>query len=170
MKRIAISLVALLMSVFTLTTAANAALINTPVDPSEYITLGSEEWAWTSPCAPVGGCVPFDLSLQGTLGWAVATTSQIDAVIALAGGLTQFVNLFAVTDVCAAAYFNSVFANCQFADGYAGNIFNYSATSNPGNQGLETLAVRVSAVPVPAGVLLMLGGLGLLGALKRRKV
>lgn len=170
MKKLAISLVALVMSVFTLTTAANAALVNTPVDPSEYLTFGTEDWAWASPCAPVNGCSVFDLSTQGPLGWAVATTGQLDAVIALAGGLAQFVSLFSATDICASRYFTTA-SQCDYGDGGIGAIFNYSGVGIfAGDAAVETFAVRVSAVPVPAGIVLMLGGLGLLGALKRRKV
>jgi len=170
MKKIFTVLFALLMGAHVFTTSASASIVNTPVDASEYITIGGADWAWAGPCsafAPTCGAI--DLSLQGSLGWAVASTAQIDAVVLAIGGLAAWVAQFEPGDICASRFFSNDHNHCDYPDGSAGYIFNFSGNSLPGEAYLETFAIRVSAVPVPAAGFLLLGGIGMLAANKRRK-
>ena len=148
--------------------SANAALVDAPVDPSEFITIGGADWAWAGPCAPFEpSCGVIDLSFQAPLGWALASTLQIDAVILAVGGLTSWVDLFQVDDICASRFFSNSFSHCDYSDGDLGGIYNYSGNTFGEHPALEVFAVRVSTVPVPAALPLFLSGLGLLGFVRK---
>ena len=56
-----------------------------------------------------------------------------------------------------------------FAGAFDGLLFEDTTTADPSEDGFDLDAVGVSAVPLPASSLLLLAGLGGLGALRRRK-
>jgi len=61
---------------------AHAALFDTPIPSSTYITVGGNDWAWGYPvrASGVGGFFPFpaaDLSYQSTQGWRIPTVSEM---------------------------------------------------------------------------------------------
>lgn len=169
MKRFLAIIAATFLAVQGMATGAQAALVNAPVDSSEYITIGGFDWAWAGPCAPEApSCGVIDMSFQGPLGWAVTTGSQITDIIASVGGLKSWVDLFAATDICASRFFSSLYSHCDYNDGYAGYIFGLAG--DPGaNTNEEVFVVRVSAVPVPASLPLLIGGVALLGLIGRAK-
>lgn len=170
MKRVLAALFAALISTQMFSGAAKAALVDAPVDASEYITVGGVDWAWAGPCAPFApSCGPIDLSYQGGQGWALASVAQVDAVIALFG-LSNWVALFSGNDVCASRYFSDTWSNCDYGDANSGYIYNYSF-GQPPNPAEEVFAVRVGMppVPVPASLPLLLAGLGAFGALRLRR-
>lgn len=163
---------ALMMGIQVFATGAVAS-IDSAVDSSEYVTIGGADWAWANPCNDSDPtCGAIDMSYQSTQGWALASTAQIDAIIASVGGLTDWVALFQPGNVCATAYFSDFYTHCDYSD-----ALDFSLVDNwSGNtlypeyeQYNEVFVVRVAAVPVPAAGLLLLTGLGLVGAAKRRK-
>ena len=171
MKRLVTLLFAALVGIHTFGNSASAAPVNAPVDASDFITVGGYDWAWASPCNAVDPtCGAIDFSYQGMQGWALATTSQIDAAISAAGGILGWVAQFEPGDICASRFF-TVYSHCDYNDPKQYNlVYNWSGnTTNPGDAIYnEVFAVRVSAVPIPAAGLLLMGGLGLLAAMKRR--
>ncbi len=151
---------------------AYAAIMDAPVDPADYITINGVDWAWAGPCAPFSpSCGEIDLSFQGPLGWDVASTALIDAVIADVGGITNWVALFQPNDVCASRFFSNNWEHCDYGDAASGYVENWSLGNGPSMYN-ETFAVRnavVEPVPVPASLPLLLAGIALLGASRRAK-
>jgi len=172
MKKLATLLFAGLVGMHMSATTASAAVVDAPVDPSDYISIGGADWAWASPCNAVDPtCGGIDFSYQGLQGWALATTAQIDAAISAAGGIIGWVALFQPGDICASRFFSTVYSHCDYNDPLSYNlVYNWSGnTTNPEYAVFnEVFAVRVSPVPVPAAGFLLMGGLGLLAAMKRR--
>lgn len=172
MKKLVTLLFALLMGIHAFSTPASAALVDAPVDPSAYITVGGSDWAWASPCNAVAPtCGGIDFSYQGPLGWALATTSQIDSAIAAAGGIGGWVSLFQPGNICASRFFSTSYSHCDYNDPISyGLVYNWSGNTLYPEYAVfnEVFAIRVGAVPVPAAGFLLLGGLGLLAAKKRR--
>lgn len=162
---------ALILGSQIFTTEAEAAIVNAPVDSSSYITINGMDWAWASPCGAENGCATLDMSYQSTHGWSVATTALIDSVIALAGGLQAWSDLFGNGSTCASQYFNTSYSHCDNADVLSGTIWNYSGAAGGNQSYSETFVVRaaVPAVPLPGALPLLGAGLAAFGALKRRK-
>ncbi|MCF2905052.1 VPLPA-CTERM sorting domain-containing protein [Octadecabacter sp. CECT 8868] len=178
--KIAATLVALLAA-----PAAFAAPINSPVADNAYITKGGLDWAWAAPCAPTSPtCGAIDLSYQGGLGWRLPTLAEFNAAAIVAmdfvfaganvtlGGSDAVGNYFTAGSpggdaACAAAWFSSTHTHCDWSDGNSGRW----AVNNPGVSYAESLVVRaanVSAVPVPAGLPLVLTGMAAFGWMRRK--
>jgi hypothetical protein len=144
---------------------SSAAVINAPVPGTHYISFGGNDWAWAMPCPATGGACgdgsALDLSFQGAQGWRLPTLAE------LAAGPTPADFGTATNFKCASAYFSN-YSHCDYSDAVAGAIFG-SATG--GNWYDDTWVIRTvnGAVPEPASWALMIGGLGLAGALMRRR-
>ncbi|MHA6261951.1 PEP-CTERM sorting domain-containing protein [Arenibacterium sp. CAU 1754] len=171
MSRIFSLLVALVLGLQFYATDAEAALVDAPVAASDYITFGGADWAYASPCAPFApSCGVIDLSYQGGLGWALPSIAQMDAAIAAAGGAAAWTAMFQNIGACAAEYFSSSYSHCDYSQATNGDIYNYSANVIDANAYYdEVFVVRVAAVPVPASLPLIVGGLGLMGFVARRR-
>lgn len=176
MKRLFVLAAWAFLGMQAVATPAQAAIDNGPVDSADYITIGGLDWAWASPCNPFAPtCGAIDLSVQGPLGWALASTSQIDDAIAAAGGLTGWVNQFQPGGICASRYFSNSWTNCDYSDALSGLIYNYSGNVEGAPGGIyelynETFTVREHVgVPAPDGLPLFMIGLGLVlfGAYRR---
>lgn len=151
--------------------APASAAINTPVPSANYISFGSNDWAWASPCPPAGsaqaascGSGPqLDLSYQGTQGWRLPTAAELAAGPSVAdfGTPSAF--------VCASAWFNSFYTHCDYDDAQGGAIF---GSTGGGNWYDETWVLRSSnwsAVPESATWAMMIVGFGLVGGVARRR-
>ena len=164
------------------------AIVNTPVASNAYITIGSLDWAWASPCGAFGSCGDIDLTYQATQGWRLPTAAEF-AVHPIAsqfvfaganvpnGGSDAFGNTFqagspGADGACATAYFSNFYTHCDWSDGVAGNWFDPSSPNVPYSVP-ETLLVRsamVGGVPEPETWGLLIAGFGLVGtALRRRR-
>ena len=162
MKKFLAFFAGVIFSLHGMVTSAEAAVIDAPVDSSEYITIDGVDWAWAGPCAPYEpSCGVIDMSYQGPLGWAVATASQITAAITAAGGLTAWVDQFALGDICASAYFNVTYSHCDYSDGYRGYIFDYLGNPDSGmfDEVFVLRGTPLPPVPVPASLPLLIGGI-----------
>ena len=171
MKKLLTLLFALALGMHTFTSDAKAAILDAPVDPADFLNINGADWAWAGPCAPFSpSCGEIDLSFQGAQGWAIATASQIADVIAFSGGLSAFVDLFEPGNVCASRFFSNNWSHCDYSDARLGYIHNLAGLPDP-NPAEEVFVVRgnLSPIPVPAALPLLLAGIGLLGAMKRRK-
>ena len=167
-------------------TASQAALLDAPVADNAYITMNGFDWAWASPLAE--GSV--DLSFQAQFGWRLPTVDELLSFAPLAtdflfdggnvplggndpvsGAEFRFdINNEIVSDgACAAAYFSN-FSHCDFGNGL-GQDANPWALMPGAPSFAETLVVRVvdvAPVPLPGAAGLMLGGVGVFAAMKRR--
>lgn len=155
--------------------AANASLINAPVDPMQIVNYQGLDWVWASPC---GGdvnnsCAPIDFSYQAALGWRLPTATEV--TLHIASDISAFVNAFKTAGgyACASAWFNNQYSHCDVGDAQGGYIWNLGPNNQPGGYNgyaSETFAVRgmVSPVPVPAGMALLGLGLAALGAVRRK--
>ncbi|ARE42120.1 hypothetical protein RGUI_3979 [Rhodovulum sp. P5] len=172
-----------------LATAASAANIEAPLPDNAYITMGGLDWAWAYPYnSDHSG---FDLSYQSAYGWRLATADELlsapspsdfifDGANVPLGGTDPISGAtFHVVDAlltgdaaCATPYFSSGSWNhCDWGDA-PGNL----GPEGPwwGQPGAETyaelLVVRVAAdIPVPAGLGLLITGLGALVGMKHRR-
>ena len=140
--------------------------INEPVPEAAFITVGSLDWAWASPCNINSGCSAIDLTYQSTLGWRIPTLEEFLARPEAS----------AFGDKCASAWFDVSYSHCDFTDpgdGYLAD-FGYNITPHGASLYSDTWLVRDSAsgaVPEAATWALMLSGFGLVGAaMRRRKV
>lgn len=170
MSRFFSMLAAMVLGFQMYATNADAALVNAPVAASDYITFGGDDWAYASPCAPFApSCSVIDLSYQGAQGWALPSIAQMDAAIAAAGGAASWTAMFQSIGACAAEYFSN-YSHCDYSQATNGDIYNYSANVIDSNAYYdEVFVVRVAAVPVPASLPLIVGGLGLMGFVARRR-
>lgn len=159
-----------------------SAIVNAPVSANAYITIGSLQWAWASPCGAVESCGDIDLSYQATQGWRLPTAAEfanhptaeqfvfVGANVP-AFGADSFGNTFqagspGAAAACATAFFSPFYTHCDWSDGLSGYWYDPSI---PGGQGVpETLLVR-SAVPEPASWGLLIAGFALVGVSARRR-
>lgn len=166
---------------------ADAALYDNPVASNAYITMGGLDWAWAS--AAEYSVFAIDLSYQSQFGWRLPTAAELlNAPVAqdflFSGGNVPYNgtdplsgSYFAYRDAsytgdgaCAAAYFSNA-TNCDW--GNAPGTLNdpqpwQGQAGAPGYA--EGLVVRgISPVPIPAAGFLLVGALGGLAAVRRRK-
>ncbi len=164
------ALAAISLGVAAVSAPASAA-INAPVPSANYISFGSNDWAWASPCPPSGGAQGttcgngplLDLSYQGTQGWRLPTAAELAAGPSVADFGTS--SAFA----CAAAWVNSSYTHCDYGDASGGAVF---GSKGGGNWYDETWVLRSSnwsAVPEPATWAMMIAGFGLVGGAVRRR-
>lgn len=166
------ALAAVALGAATIAAPASAAIINAPVPSANYITFGSNDWAWASPCPPSGGAQGttcgagplLDLSYQSTQGWRLPTAAELAAGPSVSDFGTS--SSFA----CASSWFNSIYSHCDYSDAQGGAVF-----GSPGGSGwyAETWVLRSSdwgsAVPEPATWAMMIAGFGLVGSVVRRR-
>ncbi len=154
----------------TMSAPAFAAINNTPVPITNYITFGGNDWAWAMPCPVVqqqgvacGDSPTLDLSFQSAYGWHVATALELASgpVASDFGSSGNF--------KCAAAWFNNLYSHCDFIDANSGAIYN---GAGGGLWYDETWVTRVSGgggIPEPATWAMMIIGFGMVGTAMRRR-
>lgn len=147
--------------------APASAAINTPIPSANYISFGSNDWAWASPCPASGGSCgtgeAIDLSYQGTQGWRLPTLAELEAGPTVADFGTPY------DFACASAWFTSSYGHCDYGDAQGGAVF---GSSGGGVWYAETWVLRASdwsAVPEPATWAMMIAGFGLIGGAVRRR-
>jgi hypothetical protein len=97
------SLIALL---FSLTWMTSAMAVDVP--SNLIVNAGGMQWAWASPCAPAAPSCGNPLVMHD--GWNVASSSDF------ASSFTGFADLsaqFGAGTICASAYFNSGYGQCD---------------------------------------------------------
>jgi len=135
-----------------------------------------------------------DLSYQSQFGWRLATVEELafaplasqflfeganvpgepGAKDPVSGSWVNNPGRNGMDMACAAAYFSAWATTCNYANGPGLNVPGYQSSpwwGQPGSQAWsDTLVVRVAApVPEAATVAMMLAGLGVIGAVRRRR-
>lgn len=180
-------------------TSSQAALIETALPTSAYITLNGFDWAWGASCVTKGAsdCDTPDTAFQATFGWRVAETTDMGLAPTALDFLFPGANVaFNGTDPVSGAafeYTNTAYTNAASAGACANAYFtlgdgnNTCDWGNGGEQNFNTLGwfnqngesrffaemlfVRdIAPIPVPAAVWLFSSGLlGLIGITRRKK-
>lgn len=171
---------------------SSAALIDSQVDPSAYITKDGYDIAWASPV----NVSSLDLSFQSIYGWSAMSyemfnTLQISATdFVFSGANAKKVHGWGDTtngarvesilsasilpwdDVAVATpWFNNTYWHIDWSDGVAGN---WSFSNVNGEYWMDSLVYRISTdsgtVPEPASIALVVLGLAGMAASGRRKM
>ena len=168
--------------------AASAATYNHEVASNAYVTKGGLDWAWANPLP--NDVAPIDFSFQGAFGWRLPTLAELLASAPTAleflfpganvpfngtdpvsGSRFQATNAdYTGAGACAAAYFSLSYVHCDWQDGLGQPLGPWAGM--PGAFSFaEQLVVRdaMGAVPLPAGIVLLGGGLGAFFGFGRKK-
>lgn len=162
--------------------ATQAALVNAPVASNAYITRNNLDWAWASPLPASSG---LDLSYQSQFGWRLPTAAELanaplatDFIFAGAnvplGGVDPMTgaNFAAINSAlsgaaaCASPYFSNSYSHCDWQDGMGQPYGPWAGAPGAPAFG-DQLVVR--AVPETDTYAMLLAGLGVVGALARRR-
>lgn len=162
---------------------AYAENVMTPLPANAYINMNGLDWAWAYPLPESSG---MSLAYQSQFGWRLPTANEL----AMAPLATDFlfrganVPFFGVDPVsgatfqatngaytgdgaCATPYFSNFYNHCDWQDGNGQTYQPWAGT--PGAWSFADQLVVRAPVPEPETWLMLAGGLGLLGALARRR-
>jgi hypothetical protein len=147
---------------------AHALLYTTELDADAYVTLGSYDLAWASPCSDgvlESSCGAVDLSVQAAYGWSIMDSALysllgVDASTFAVGYVSGNTQEYAGVNYANAAGWFQNHSHIDISDGLAGS-WSFVDVAD-GASYWETIAYRASAV-VPEPSIITLFGLGLVG-------
>ncbi len=149
---------------------AHALLYTSELDADAYVTLGSYDLAWASPCSDgvlESSCGAVDLSVQAAYGWSIMDSAlfsslSVDAstfIVGYSSGNTQVQS--GVNYAKASGWFTN-HGHIDVSDGLNGNWSYVDIADAHGY--MESIVYRTSAgAVVPEPSIIALFGLGLVG-------
>jgi hypothetical protein len=157
------SIIALATVLFSI--GANAAPNTDPVSSDSYIQQGNLYWAWASPVSTANYKDINILELPSFHeGWRFATDTEMASRPTWSAFIRADQSI-----IQAAEYWNSSFHYVDPTDFQQGYVLS-DWTKDSGTVGWEILYVKnVASVPEPETYAMLLAGLGLMGAVARRK-
>ena len=165
------------MRIFTLTAcllllavAASASFIDPPANL--VVVRGGMDWVWAAPCAAEQPSCGATLTLHD--GYQIPTAAEWTASFANYTDVYNAFNLGPGGELCAAAYFDSGFTNCDPSDVQAGYIWGApqpisNSIGGATNTNSDSFLVREGGGEVPEPSTYALIGLGLAALFARRR-
>jgi hypothetical protein len=149
---------------------AHALLLTSELDADAYVTLGSYDLAWASPCSDgilESSCGSVDLSVQAAYGWSIMDSAlfsslSVDASTFAVGYSSSNTQLASGINYAKAAGWFTNHGHIDVSDGLNGN-WSFVDVADA-NSYMESIVYRKSAgAVVPEPSIIALFGLGLVG-------
>jgi hypothetical protein len=157
---------ALLAVGLTLSLPARAASsLDKPIDPSVIILAGGFQWVWAGPCATLEpscgtSVLRDDFKIPTAAQW-LSSFADTSALVAAFAPSNQM--------ICGSPWFNSKWDHCDLLNLKDGIVWGAPSTISTDPTAYYGESFLVRAVPEPETYAMLLGGLGLLGAIARRR-